>query len=78
MATFEGEFAKYVEFADSLEKDLVAIHGKAKAKRLFTRKNRAEFQAFCESASNDPLKRRWLKIIVTGYAHALGESKEAA
>ena len=78
MPKFDGDFAKYIEFADSLERDLVTLHGKAKAKRLFARMNPEEFQEFCKAASCDPLKQRWLRMILTGYAQALGEGKEAA
>ncbi len=78
MAMFHVDFEKYAQFADGLEKDLVAIHGQAKAERLFRRMDRAQFQAFCEAASTDSIKRRWLERIETGYAHALSESRDAA
>ena len=75
MAAFQGDFEKYVDFAESLEKDLTAIHGQAKARRLYTRMNRTQFQAFCGAASADLLKRRWLRKTCAGYENALFDSQ---
>ncbi len=67
MPGYDREFAKYVEFADILERELITFHGKAKAKKLFTRMDKTKFQEFCEAATTDALKRQWLKKILAGY-----------
>ncbi len=74
----DADFEKYEEFSEALQRDLIAIHGAKKAERLFKKMDRAEFSAFCEAASRDPLKRKWLERIRTGYANALSRFKNAA
>jgi hypothetical protein len=53
-------YQDYVNLADNLEKQLVALYGHEKAKRFFQRMDDARFEAIREAASNDALKRQWL------------------
>ena len=53
-------YQDYVKFADNLDKQLVAIYGHKKAARVFQRMDQSRFEAICETASSDPLKRQWL------------------
>ena len=56
-----GLYRDYVDYADNLERQLVAIYGCKKAKRFFQRMSRSRFEAICEAASSDTLKRQWLR-----------------
>jgi len=69
-----GLYQDYVNFADNLEKQLVAIYGHKKAKRFFQRMDRSRFEAICEAASSDALKRQWLSRL-QGDARMLGDGK---
>ena len=55
-----GLYQDYVNFADHLEEQLVAIYGHKKAKRFFQRMDQSGFEAICKAASSDALKRQWL------------------
>jgi hypothetical protein len=78
MSTFENDFKKYTEFAACLERELIARHGRAEAKRLFARMNRKEFQAFRKAAATDSLKRQWIARVLAGYPRAPGAKRKVA
>lgn len=58
-----GLYQVYLNFAEDLESQLVAIYGHNKAKRLFQRMDRSRFEAICEAASSDAFKRQWLSCL---------------
>lgn len=79
MSTSEHDlFQKYMDFADVVESRLVAKLGARKAKKLFCRMDRAQFDVLCEAARTDSLKRDWLYTLEHGYANLLNGRKEAA
>jgi hypothetical protein len=53
-------YQDYVKSADNLEKQLVAIYGHKKARRFFQKLDQSRFEAICEAAPSDTLKRQWL------------------
>jgi hypothetical protein len=75
-----GLYQEYVNFAENLEKRLVATYGRQRANRFFQRMDQARFEAICEAASFDPLKRQWLTRLKGGWARVLdgGKTGEAA
>ena len=64
----------YQDYVKNLEKQLVAIYGRKKAKRFFQRMDQSRFEAICEAASSDALKRQWLSRL-QGRARMLGGGK---
>ena len=67
-------YQDYVKAADNLEKQLVAIYGHEKATRFFQKMDRSRFEAICEAASSDALKRQWLSRL-QDRARTLGGGK---
>jgi hypothetical protein len=59
-AARRGLYQDYLKFADNLENQLVATYGQEKATRFFQRMDRSRFEAICDAAPGDALKRQWL------------------
>jgi hypothetical protein len=77
MADFETDFAKYQSFARKLNADLIATHGKAKAKKLFRPMTREQFREFRDAAATDGIKQRWLRRIRSGDEDATADKTAA-
>jgi hypothetical protein len=73
-------YQDYLKVAEHLEKQLLAIYGQEKTQRLFRKMDRPRFEAICEAASGDPVKRQWLSWLEergTRMCHG-GKAGEAA
>jgi hypothetical protein len=68
-------YRDYVKFAVGLEKQLQAIYGHKKATKLYQRMDQSRFQAICEAAPSDALKRQWLRRLQENCTRILGGDK---